>query len=384
VFVVYNPLVPTRALPIILAALCALHAQRPSPAASAAAEPDTMRLAAVLDSLRAHKRIPGVSVCLILPDGGTWHGTSGEAWSATPVTSATLFEIGSITKTFTAALVMSLVSEDRLSLDDSLRHWLPEFPHAAGVTVRHLLQHTSGLYNYAENPDYIPALRADFSRVWKPADSFAFMKDPYFAPGRGWHYSNANYLLLGLIAENVTKGQFSVELRRRLLVPRQLHSTFFRPDESPDGVMAHAFVDINNDGNAEDLSALVGMTSFITAAWSAGALVATAPDLARWMRAYATGDVSGKELYPEMTRWIDRGDGMQYGFGLIRKPDDRLGTLLGHKGNTAGFSATAWHAVDRGMTIAVLTNLNGIDVTPIALALVTTALHPRAGSTPRR
>ena len=249
---------------------------------------------------------------------------------------------------------------------------MPDFPHAAGVTIRHLLQHTSGLFNYSEHPDYIPALRADFTKVWKPEDSFAYMKEPYFAPGEGWHYSNANYLLLGLVCEKTAGAPFHTLLRARVLDPLELKHTYFRPDEAASGPLAHAFIDINNDGSPEDISMFVAMTPFITAAWSAGALVATAEDLARWTRAFCSGEAVRGELFVELTRWVDRGDGMEYGLGLIRKPHGD-GHIYGHKGNSAGYSASTWHAPAAGITVSVLSNGHAVDVTPIAEALLEAA-----------
>ena len=144
--------------------------------------------------------------------------------------------------------------------------------------------------------------------------------------------------------------------------------------------MAHAFIDINNDGSPEDISMFVTMTPFITAAWSAGALVATSEDLARWMHAFCTGEAVRGGLFAELTRWVDRGDGMEYGLGLVRKPRGET-YLYGHKGNTAGYSASAWHAPDAKITVAVLTNGHAVDVTPIAEALLDAAPAPAADAT---
>lgn len=345
-----------------------------APAVARGADEGTsdVRLQAVLDTMRAERKITGAAASVILRDGARWTGTSGEAARGVRVTAETLFEIGSITKTYTAALVLDFVAEGTIALDDSLTRWMPDFPHAGGVTVRQLLQHTSGLHNYSENPSYVPALRADFTKVWKPEDSFAYMQNPYFAPGEGWHYSNANYLLLGLVCEKTAGAPFHTLLSTRVLDRRALKHTHFRPNQSTMGPMAHAFIDIDNDSIPEDVSMFVTMTPFITAAWSAGALVATSEDLALWMRAYCTGEAVRGDLFAEVTRWVDRGDGMQYGLGLIRKPRGDT-AIYGHKGNSAGYSASAWHAPHANITAVVVTNGHGVDVTPIAEALLDAA-----------
>jgi CubicO group peptidase (beta-lactamase class C family) len=140
--------------------------------------------------------------------------------------------------------------------------------------------------------------------------------------------------------------------------------------------MAHAYIDINDDGTPEDVTAMVQLTAFITAAWSAGAVAATASDLATWIRAYARGEVARGPLFEDMTRWVDRGDGSYYGMGLIKKQHgDR--TILGHRGASAGFSASAWHAPDVNITVVVLTNGHLKDVDPIAFALFDAAVRAR-------
>jgi D-alanyl-D-alanine carboxypeptidase len=332
-----------------------------------AAPADSLPYQAILEAQRTALQIPGATAAVIDADGRAWCGSSGVAGTDRDATCTDAFEIGSITKTFTAALVCTLAAQGMLSLDDSLMRWLPDFPHAAGVCVRHLLQHTSGLYNYSENPEYLPALQNQMLRAWTPDESFAFMREPYFAPGAGFHYSNANYVLLGIVCERVTGKTFHAALRQHVLEPHGLKSTFFLPHETPPR-LAHAYIDIDQDGTPDDVTALVTLTGFITAAWSAGAVASTAPDLARWVRAYAGSD-SGAATMP----WVDRGDGSFYGFGLIRKTHAGT-TVLGHRGASAGFSASAWHAADARVTVAVLTNGHLTDVDPIALALLDAAL----------
>jgi D-alanyl-D-alanine carboxypeptidase len=336
---------------------------------------------AALDSLRDVFELPGVSAAVVLPGGETAVFVSGVAAPDTPLEPGMLFEVGSVTKTYTAALVLKLVESGALDLDAPVTRWKPDFPHAEGVTIRHLLRHTSGLHNHSENPAYIPALRSDFTRTWKPEDSFAFMEDPYFAPGEGWHYSNANYLLLGQIVEAVAGSSYSAALRERVLDPAGLLHTYVDVDESPSEPRAHAFLDIDGDGTAEDLSALVPNTSFMSAGWAAGAIVATAEDLALWAHRLYGGRFLADESLTAMTDWVERGDGMQYGLGTVRYTTPSGRELWGHKGNTVGYSAGVWHDPARDVTIAVLANGHAVDVTPIAVALLE-ALEPAASGAP--
>ncbi len=158
-----------------------------------------------LTNLRKKYAFPGVSVAIIFPDGSTWTGTSGMAdvEAGTPVTPGTAFAIASVSKTFTAALVMALVQDGKIALDTPVTRYLPELTKAKGVTVRQLLDHTSGLRDFFFGRGVDAALLKDPSRAWDAADSLEFVGKPYFKPGRGWHYSNTNYLVLGMLAERV-------------------------------------------------------------------------------------------------------------------------------------------------------------------------------------
>ena len=167
--------------------------------------------------------MPGVSVAIIFPDGTTWVGTSGMADVAarTPVTPDTAFAIASISKTFTAALILALVDEGRIDLETAgRRRTCPSSRSTAGITVRQLLDHTSGLHDFFFHPAIDKALLLD-DRVGagtRPRRSGTSGK-PYFKPGQGWHYSNTNYLVLGLLAERVGGAPLADQLRDALLRP---------------------------------------------------------------------------------------------------------------------------------------------------------------------
>lgn len=370
-------------LPILAAAAFALPPPLPAqtstipppPTQGPAPQPgvlDTVGLRRLLDSARTELGITGLTAALVLPDGRVWTAGSGMADANRPATPTMLFEIGSVTKTYTAALVLDLVRGGALSLDDSVAHWVPELQADSGITVRHLLQHTSGLYDYSEDLEYVTALGSNFERVWAPEESMRYMKPAYFPPGRGWRYSNANYVALGLIVQRVTGRRYVTELRRRLLVPHRLARTFLDKREPVPGERAHGYIDINGDGTAEDLTRMVPNTSFITAAWAAAGIVATAEDVARWGHALYGGRVVTGALYDELTRWVERGDGRQYGLGVLREPVGGP-TLLGHRGNGAGYSAALWHEPASGMTVSVLSNAHGLDLTTVARALLRAA-----------
>jgi D-alanyl-D-alanine carboxypeptidase len=354
-----------RPLCLAVALLCTASVS-PAPAQ------DSM-LQATLDSLRSATGARGATAAVIFRDGRMWTGASGEAWAGRPATTGTLFELGSITKTYTAALILRLAAAGKLSLDDTLVRWLPDFPGAGSVTLRQLLNHTSGIFSVTDDPRYIPALIQNPARQWTAEEQFEFVGPASFPPGAGWAYSNTGYLLLGLVAERAGGADVGVLLHRELLEPLGLKNTVFEAEDSVTGEKAHAFVDINNDKVAEDLSTLIPRTAFITAAWTAGAMTASAEDAARWMRALHEGPILDPQSRRQMLTTVDRPDGNRHGLGLLVIGQDSS-MLSGHLGNSAGYSAAVFHVPARGLTIALLTNLDGVSMREPARALVAAAI----------
>lgn len=332
-------------------------------------EPSGPELQEALDSGRIALGARGVSAAVIFPDGSIWTGVSGEAYDGMPVEPATLFEIGSVTKTFTAALVVGLAADGVLSLDDPVREWVEDSPAPPGATLRHLLQHTSGLADAATDSTYIPSMIANPVRVWDPRETFPYLGGPVGEPGEAFHYSSTGYLLAGLAVEAAAESPFAELLRERVLDPLGMERTVFGATEPPSPPEAHPFIDLDGDGSPEDLRRLIPSTAFLTSAGAAGALLSTADDLARGLRGIHTGALLGPEAYRTMTTFVDRPDGRSYGLGVLR--DERLdGVRLGHEGNSAGFGAAAWHLPDEGITVAVLANVHLTRLEPIVAALL--------------
>jgi D-alanyl-D-alanine carboxypeptidase len=231
---------------------------------------------------------------VVIVDGAEWTGASGKAdlESGEPVTPETLFGIGSVTKSFVAALVLDLAEEGVLSVDDRLSRWLPDYPGAAGITLRQLLNHTSGV------PDYPDGLRRamderPFAR-WSPERVLAFTGGSDFEPGRRWSYSNTGYNLLGLIVERATGSTVGHELERRLLDPLGLDSLQLQDGDAITGRAARAYSDSDRDGERDASptgASLVPSPARATATWTAGAMIGTAADVARWADALFGGRV---------------------------------------------------------------------------------------------
>jgi D-alanyl-D-alanine carboxypeptidase len=182
--------------------------------------------------------VPGV-LAEVRAGGRELRGTSGVAdlGSGAPVNGDGFFRIGSDTKTFIAVVALQLVAEHRLSLDDTVEHWLPALVSGNGndggqITVRQLLQHTSGLHNYtvdlqARITSPVAARELEFHQFSRQdLLNLALASQPDFAPGAGWNYSNTNYILLGMIIEKVTHDSWGNEVTRRIIGPLGLRHTY--------------------------------------------------------------------------------------------------------------------------------------------------------------
>src|SRR5262249_54119066 len=162
-----------------------------------------------------------------------------------PLRATMRFRIASLTKSLVATVVLELVGEGKLTLDDSVEHWLPGLvPNGGNITIRELLNHTRGIYNYVDAPNFDQREIADPTHIWSPRDLIAVATShpPYFAPGTGWHYSNTNYVILGLVVGAVTGTPLEQQLRSRLFDPLALRATSYVPQVDTSGTLVHGFI----------------------------------------------------------------------------------------------------------------------------------------------
>jgi D-alanyl-D-alanine carboxypeptidase len=352
----------------------------PSPPPSAVPSVPVERLEAILDDARGRLGIPGLSATVIWPDGAWWTGTSGVADFEADrlVTADTAFGVASITKMFVAALILQLVEEGRLSLDDRVADLLPDAAVDEGVTVLMLLDHTSGVRDFFYHPLIDRALLSDRGRVWTPAQTLRYVGKPYFRPGRGWHYSNTNYLLLGLLAERVTGRSLADELRERFFDPLGLRTAHFQVVEAPRGPIArgYRFTTAEPDEDpvgVSDGTPVMPFISVVTAAGGAGGVAASSGDLARWAVALFGGEVLEPATLALMLADVDRTaryrPRVPYGLGVQRVVIDGWVTY-GHSGRLLGARGAVRYLTGQRIAIAVLTNQSRADVGPIVAALL--------------
>jgi len=317
-----------------------------APQRAAAREPELQR---ALDRLVA-AGVPG-AVALVREGSHTIRlaSGSGNLKAKTPMRVGDRFRVGSVTKTFVATVVLQLVGEGKLRLSDTVERWLPGVvPNGGRITVRSLLNHTSGLFDYGGDRKWLAAAYRDPMRDWTPREivAVATAHKPHFAPGAGWSYSNTNYFVLGLIVEAATKHALATELRRRILTPLQLRDTSFPTQPRIAGRYAHGYF----LRPLQDVSD--GSPSVV---WAAGALVSTADDIATFYRALLGGRLLSHQLLREMRTTVTPVPGFSYGLGLqkLRGP---CGTFWGHSGGSPGYAVDALNSQNGQRQVVVLVN----------------------------
>lgn len=269
-----------------------------------------------------------------------------------PVPRNAEFRIGSASKTFVGTVLLQLVGEGRLSLDDSVDRWLPGVVSGNGndgrkITVRELMQHTSGIFSYTDDQEFDSRLasaagyRRNWSRSYSPEQlvSLAMRHKPNFAPGTSWSYSNTNYILVGMIVDRVTGRSWQHEINTRIIAPLGLKSTHI-PGNNPflGGPHANGYEQFPDAAGPTDVTRLNS-----TLAGSAGELVSTTTDLNRFFRALVGGELIGPAQLREMERTVavppDFGApaGFRYGLGLAWQPLSCGGGYWGHPGDVLGY-----------------------------------------------
>ena len=307
---------------------------------------------------------PGAVVALSTPDQGEAVAAAGESDVAGAVAMQPddLFHVASITKTYTAAVVLQLYEEGALSLDDTIDGWVADIPSGDTITIRHLLNHSSGIPDYAIDEDALAAAGDLADVVWSPQDlvDVALEQEPLFDPGRKTSYSNTNYILLGMVIEQETGVGYGEAVRARLLDPLGLEYTWVEGCEELPKELVHGYSP-EGDDVSDDIHP--------SRTWAAGAVVATADDLRRWGQAlYLDGEVVSSDTLALMQSENNGGWPIQFGLGvmIITQPPP-LQTLVGHTGGHLAGASTALFVHEETGTVGVAL-LNAYDADAWGLA----------------
>lgn len=318
-------------------------------------KPLTEQLQKALDENLKHYGVKGASVAIIMPGGETWLGVSGISHDTVTMKPDMLFAVGSITKNVVATLTFKLAQEGILSLDDPLFKWLPRYPKVdSSITIRQLLHHTSGLYMFWDNPQIWNDLIKYRNKTFTPEEVLTYLKDPYFRPGEGWHYSNTNYLLLAMMITKATGSNLAVEFRKRFWEPLGIKHAYLAMEEQIPDNLAHVWGDnFENDGSCRDITFLP-RTSHETITYGSSGLFMTAGDLAFWCQSLFTGKVLKPSSMDQMLNFNREGYGL--GVHLIKKRITSGVKAYGHGGGNIGTSAYMVYLPDFATSIVVMIN----------------------------
>jgi CubicO group peptidase (beta-lactamase class C family) len=299
------------------------------------------------------EHIPSVSIAVI-KDGKVIKKKSyglANVEQATKATPSTVYQLASVTKQFTATAIMMLISEGKLSLDDKITSLLPDLPVTwSGVTVRHLLNHTSGIKSYTNTEIFGQTMRKDYTH--KEIIDLVTKEPMEFAPGEQWHYNNTGYFLLGMLIEKITGKDYNAFLTERIFQPLGMTQT--RVNKLSDIILNRAqgySWEENTLRNGEYVSP--------TQPFAAGALVSTVNDMVKWDAGLSTEKLLTKSIQEQM--WmptkLNRGESATYGFGwVVHEMNGHR--LIEHNGGIPGFSTQIARFVDDKLTVIVLTNLD--------------------------
>ncbi len=359
-----------------------------SPGAAAPVPAEQMdAIRAAINAVMEQEGIPGAAVHLGLAGYEPFVEAFGVADKATgePVTLDTHFRTGSITKTFTGTVILQLVDEGQLTLEDTVDRWEIDVPNADRITLRHLLSMTSGLRNFSETPEFAAAMNVDPTQPMEPEEVVAMAGGkPLSEPGEMFYYNNTNFIILGIIAENVTGQPLDELLRTRVFDVVGMSNTGLGLDATMPEPYAHGYGDINveipedpsaaatpiatpvapapiatpdTDVYRADEDGHYDATSFNPSwAWAAGAAWSTVGDLAIWVPALLSGATLSAELLEQrldMAPMVpDQPELGGYGLAIAD-----LGGLVGHNGQLPGYSSIAVAEPESGLTLVVLTNL---------------------------
>lgn len=324
---------------------------------SAYSQTDTrQQIQKIFNTWRVRSGIPGAALSINAPsadmamnfNSGTKTFRGDES-----VHSETLYQAGSITKSFTSTLILKLESEGKLNIDDSITDYLPQYSQWRNVTIRQLLNHTSGIFNYTDTGVFNQIRKSQPRAAFTPAQlvNMASRHRGYFSPGNGWKYSNTNYVLAGMIVERITGKPVNQAMEEGLKLRLNLPNTYYASGSYSGNLlarMAHGYNRNGMDSTYDNMSW----------AYTAGAIVTTTQDLLAWWKGLFQGAFLPPTQMQKMTsliceggsRYCMRGEpispfhgyeiGKGYGLGVIQSSyGSKIGTVWWHNGSTRGYKA---------------------------------------------
>ncbi|HJS55063.1 MAG TPA: serine hydrolase domain-containing protein [Chitinophagaceae bacterium] len=330
------------------------------------AQPTSERLQFKLDSLRVAGNYPGLSLAIIDKDGRSMRFVSGfsDVEKQTALSAKNLLMQGSVGKTYVAAIAIMLIKNGKLDPDKKVsaylghHDWYSRIPNASSITIRQIMNHTSGVMRYEFKPDFINDLNAMPAKAWKPEELLRYVLDEKasFAAGEGWEYSDTNYILLGMIIEQLTGKKYYELLREKILEPYKLVNT-----EPTDKILlpgiTQGYAGKDNEFNLKE-KVINDDGSFVINPqfeWSGGGIYSTTGDLAKWGKLLYEGKVIDTALMLKDAVAAKLGRDVKYGLGVIIRPTQQ-GISYGHSGFFPGYLTELFYFPGKRLCIALQSN----------------------------
>ena len=308
---------------------------------------------AVVNQAYAAAQMPGVVVGIWIPGEGSYVAAKGFAdlRSRQAMRSSYYFRIGSITNTFTVTALLILADEKKLGLDDPVSKYVDFVPSGDRITLRMLANMTSGLQSYTEDDSWVTQMLGNPNRIWTPREliDVGLRSPPDFAPGTGFHYSNTNTVLLGMILEKVSGQRIQDLYARKLYSPLHLRNTIWPTSGQMPSPYASGYTRQTLDNTRANATNRNPSWAF-----TAGELISTMADLRTWVTSYTTGSLVSPEMQKERLTWVTlppNTPSRHYGLGIGEDHG-----WLGHTGELPGYNTAAYYLPAKRAVVVVMVN----------------------------
>ena len=330
-----------------------------------------------IDQSFAATKAPGVIVGIWFQGQGSYIATRGvsDITMKRPMGVDDHFRIGSISKTFTATALLILADEKKLGLNDPVSKYAPWVPNGEKITLRMLADMTAGLHSYTEDDAWVKLAFSNFQRVWTPRElvDAGLAQPPDFPPGQGWHYSNTNYVLLGMIVEQVSGKKIQDLFAEKIFTPLKLTQTSWPTTSAMPSPFARGTTVQTLDDKLDDATNRNPSWAF-----TAGQLISTLADLRTWVVSYTTGTLISPAMQKERLTWMTMPPNSPvraYGIGI--------GTdhgWLGHTGELPGYNCAAYYFPEKKAAVVIMVNtdipVGKANPAPTILKALTAVLTP--------
>lgn len=326
------------------------------------------KLQAQLNELHAAGKFPGATVGVCLADANCFGLATGfsDRDAKVLMKPSDLMLSGSVGKTYAAALAMQLVKEGKIDLNAKIEKylgketWFARLPNAKDITVHQLMNHTSGLVRYEFKEQFTKDLTDNIDKTWKPEELLAYIFDTKapFEAGKGWEYSDTNYIVLGMIIERVTGKKFYDLVKKRILNPLKLKNTVPSDSRQIRGLIQGYAGEGNPFGGTDAMIQNGKFAINPQFEWTGGGFASTTEDLARWAKAMYEGKAFDASMLPQMLEGVSApmlGKDAKYGLGAIIR-QTQAGTAYGHSGFFPGYLTEMMYFPERKIALAVQFN----------------------------